>query len=60
MLSSLLRLVCKRFICVYGVPVSRALGMSDGYFYGLQTDFNSRKTQRKLAELGVEVVSLVN
>lgn len=42
-----------------GIRISRALGLSDGYFYGLQTDYNSRKAQRKLAELGVEVVALV-
>ena len=43
-----------------GIRISRALGLSDGYFYGLQTDYNSRKAQQKLAKLGVEVISLVS
>ncbi|MBX2819577.1 MAG: HigA family addiction module antidote protein [Rhodothermaceae bacterium] len=43
-----------------GIRISRALGLSDGYFYGLQTDYNSRKAQQKLDKLGVEVISLVS
>ena len=42
-----------------GIRLSRALGLSDGFFYGLQTDYNSRQAQRTLDGLGINVVSVV-
>ena len=43
-----------------GIRISRALGLSDSFFYGLQTDYNSRLAQRELDALGVNVVSVVS
>lgn len=43
-----------------GIRISRALGLSDSYFYSLQTDYNSRVAQRLLDSQGVNVVSVVN
>ena len=42
-----------------GIRLSRALGLSDGYFYGLQTDYDVRLAQRAFAELGVGIVSVI-
>lgn len=42
-----------------GIRLSRAFGLSDGFFYGLQTDYNSRLAQQKLEGLGINVVSVV-
>lgn len=42
-----------------GIRISRALGLSDGFFYGLQTDYHVRIAQRDLEASGIMVASLV-
>ena len=43
-----------------GIRLSRAFGLSDGYFYRLQTAYSSEQAAKKLANLGIEVRSVVS
>jgi addiction module HigA family antidote len=43
-----------------GIRISLALGLTHGFFYGLQADYDLRRARRALESLGVEVVSVVS
>ena len=46
----------RRITAEIGIRISRALGLSDGYFYGLQVNYDNRIAARKLDS--VKIVQL--